>query len=65
MTKQEMKAEIKRLRALVREAVDDLEGWGAYADDYFKKKWDLKGNVADLRRRAGPVVDDNGPAVSR
>jgi 3-deoxy-D-arabino-heptulosonate 7-phosphate (DAHP) synthase len=32
-----------RLKAALKEARDDIESWGAYADPYFQEKWNLKG----------------------
>ena len=29
----------------VEECLDDLQGWAAYASDYFQDKWDLDGEV--------------------
>jgi hypothetical protein len=44
--KRKLGAEFNRLRALLKEARDDIEDWGAYADAYFQEKWDLKGTIA-------------------
>ena len=41
----EAEAEIERLRAQLVEAIEDIESWGAYAEDYFKEKWDFAGCV--------------------
>lgn len=46
-------AEIKRLRLLCEEAIDDIEDWGGYASSYFKAKHDLYGNVSRLRAALG------------
>lgn len=42
--------EIERLRAGYAEAIQDLEDWAAYADDYYKEKWDLAGDLERHRR---------------
>jgi hypothetical protein len=42
-------AENKRLREALENAADDLEHWGAYASDYFKKKWNLQGDIDAAR----------------
>jgi len=34
--------EIERLREKYKEAIDDIEEWGAYASEYFQEKWKLK-----------------------
>ena len=41
----EAEAEIERLRAQLVEAIEDIESWGAYAEDYYKEKWELAGCV--------------------
>ena len=41
---------IDKLEAALRDAIECIEDWGAYADDYFKEKWDLKGDIARARR---------------
>ena len=41
--------EIERLRAKYEEAIIDIEEWGAYASEYFQKKWDLKGCIEQHR----------------
>ncbi|MGI9573859.1 hypothetical protein ACRYJU_07205 [Alloalcanivorax xenomutans] len=33
----------------LREAIASIEEWGAYADEYFQKKWDLAGDIARLK----------------
>ena len=38
-------AERDELRAALRRARDDMEGWGAYADSHFREKWDLAGDL--------------------
>jgi hypothetical protein len=39
---------VKRLSAALWEARGMVESWGAYADEYFQDKWDLKGDLAKL-----------------
>jgi DNA repair exonuclease SbcCD ATPase subunit len=41
----EARVESAALRALLAEAAIDIKDWGAYAGEYFKKKWDLEGCV--------------------
>lgn len=41
-----------RLRTLLNEAADEIDGWGQYAGDYFQEKWDLKGTVQKYRDAA-------------
>lgn len=45
----EAAGEIDRLRALLGEAADEIESWGAYASDYFQQKHDLAGAVDRFR----------------
>ena len=42
-------ATIDRLTAGLRDAIECVESWAAYADDYFATKWDLAGDLARLR----------------
>lgn len=42
---------------VLAEAAGDIEGWGAYADDYFKDKHDLAGDVERYRRAAARLSD--------
>jgi hypothetical protein len=37
------------LRAALKEAIEEVEFWGAYAGDYFKDKHNLDGALAKLR----------------
>ncbi len=39
-------AEVARLRAGYREAIDDIKDWACYADDYFRTKHNLAGCIA-------------------
>jgi hypothetical protein len=38
-------AEVERLRSLLAEAHEAVSNWGAYADEYFKEKWNLQGDI--------------------
>ena len=44
-------AEIARLHLLALEAIDSLEEWGAYADEFFRKRWGLESTIAGYRKR--------------
>ena len=46
---EELQAEIERLRALLSEAIEEVENWGAYASPYFQQKHDLAGELKRLR----------------
>ena len=50
---QEDRAEIERMRGLLRHAIDDIEHWGSYASEYFQKKWNLAGDLARYRTALG------------
>lgn len=41
--------ETDRLRALLSDATDMVEEWGAYASSYFQEKWGLEKDIARLR----------------
>ena len=47
-----LQSENARLRAALHSAADYVESWGAYADDYFKCKHDLAGDVKRIRAAA-------------
>jgi hypothetical protein len=47
------KAETKRLREALREAIEEVEAWASYASPYFREKHDLEGTLADLRAKLG------------
>lgn len=49
---QERDKEIAELRIVISEAADEIEAWGAYADEYFKEKHDLRGVVSEFRSKA-------------
>lgn len=44
---------IEELESALREAIGDIEDWASYADDYFKDKHDLAGDLAKHRRALG------------
>lgn len=46
--------EIERLRGAYAKAIDDIEEWGAYADEYFQKKWGLKDCIEAHREALAP-----------
>ena len=41
---------IEKLEAALREAVEDIEFWGAYASEYFQDKHDLKSSIQNARK---------------
>ena len=41
---------IEQLEAALREAVEDIEFWGAYASEYFQDKHDLKSSIQNARK---------------
>jgi hypothetical protein len=41
----ELRREVERLRAVVRDAAVEIADWGVYASDYFRDKHDLAGTV--------------------
>lgn len=45
-------ANVSRFADWMDEAADDIEFWGAYASDYFKKKHDLANYSLDYKSRA-------------
>ena len=47
-------AAVADLRAALLEAADDLEAWGAYADEHYRTKWDLAGTLKRYRDLADP-----------
>ena len=36
---------IASLRAALENAIEAIKSWGAYADQYYKDKWDLQGDI--------------------
>lgn len=42
------RAERAEIVAGLRDAREAVAAWGSYADDYFKQKWDLAGDIAKL-----------------
>ena len=49
-------AEIERLRSVIAEAVEDIQSWAAYADQYFQQKHDLAGCIAKYKKSLRPNV---------
>lgn len=45
----EARDRITALEAGLEDAIECVEAWAAYADDYFKDKHDLAGDLARLR----------------
>jgi hypothetical protein len=50
-------AEIERLRGALKDAIDSVEFWAAYASDYFKEKHDLVGEIARLSATINPPAN--------
>lgn len=60
-------AELEELRALLGDAADTVESWGAYADPYFQEKHDLAGDIGRFRKasqaeRAEAALSGGGKA---
>ena len=53
-------ARTERLEKALRDAIECVEAWSAYADEYYKKKHDLAGDLARLRAALAEEADD-GP----
>lgn len=45
----ELRERNETLTEALREAIDAIDEWGAYASDYFQEKWDLAGQITKLR----------------
>lgn len=45
----ELASEVERLKALLKEAADDLDHWGGYAPEYFQEKHSLKSDIEKYR----------------
>ena len=50
---EEAAAEIEKLRAALRLAIDAVEQWASYASPYFQEKHDLAGDLQELRAALG------------
>lgn len=50
----------EELAQWLEEAADDIANWGAYAGDYFQKKWNLEGDVQKFRDRADDIRGEVG-----
>ena len=46
-------AELAKAREALRRARADMEGWAAYADEYFREKHDLAGDLAVIDEALG------------
>ena len=46
-------AEIEKLRAALRLAIDAVEHWASYASPYFQEKHDLAGDLQEMRAALG------------
>ena len=51
--------EIERLRSVIAEAVEDIQSWAAYADQYFQQKHDLAGCIAKYKKSLMHNVANN------
>lgn len=40
--------EIKNLLSWLKIAASRIEEWGAYANDYYQEKWNLKGDIKQI-----------------
>lgn len=49
-----LEARVRELEGTLRDAIESVESWAAYAGDYFRKKHDLAGNLAELRAALNP-----------
>jgi len=52
-----MRPEIEEAARMLDEAADEVEFWGAYASEYFQKKWDLEGSIQKFRSYAAKLRD--------
>lgn len=49
----ELRAENAKLRVALGRAADDIESWGAYASEYFQKRWNLQRDIEAARAALG------------
>jgi uncharacterized Zn finger protein (UPF0148 family) len=56
----ELEAENATLRAGYAEAIEDIEGWGAYASEYFQTKHDLTGCIEAHKAIMNPKEPEHG-----
>ena len=54
-TIRELEAERDALREALTDAIECVDHWGDYANQYFKEKHDLAGDVARLRAALPPA----------
>jgi hypothetical protein len=50
---QAQRAKLEKLEKALREAIEDIESWAAYASEYFQEKHDLAGCLAKHRKTLG------------
>jgi hypothetical protein len=55
----DLRAEPISQRALIEDALDDVQHWGSYADEYFQEKWKLKDDVEKWRDRLTALDADD------
>ena len=53
-----LKARAERLAKALRDAIECVESWSAYADEYYKAKHDLAGDLARLRAALAEEAPD-------
>jgi hypothetical protein len=58
--RQQLAAAESRTVAYAKDALDAVVHWGAYASDYFAKKWDLQGEIKKWEIRALLKGNSNG-----
>jgi len=46
----QLRARVAELQEGYREAIEDIDGWGCYASEYFQEKHDLAGTIAKHRK---------------
>ena len=54
---------IARLEEALRQARDDMQGWGAYASGYFQEKWGLEADLAAIDAALTPPASSPRPAA--
>ena len=45
---------LERALKVLENRKDEVEDWGAYADEYFQKKWDYKGSITQY----DPLIEE-------
>ena len=51
--------ENRRLREALREALEMVGFWSTYADEHYRKKWNLAGDLTTLRDALGEEESDD------